>query len=154
MNASISPDTVSDPQFLGRQLSGRWLIVGMFVFAGILTGAMGLYWHFYTLPFREYQNAIAAEFAGSSPRAIGGRIKGHRDQPATLRVVVRSEFNPLRNTDQSEQMASRLFELAQEHTAITDYEVFEVHLYQRQPEQETPYWSKSGPISEWEAAVP
>jgi hypothetical protein len=134
---------------LGRQLSGRWIVAGMFGFAVLLTAAMALYWHYYTLPFRELQNAINAEFPESSPRAIGGREKGRGSEPMTLRVVVRTAFNPLLHEDRSEEMARRLFQLAQEHTKIDDYEIFEVHLCQRQPEQETRTWSSAKPVAEW-----
>ncbi len=153
MNTKTQGETDTDTGVLGRQLSGRWIVGGMFAFAGLLTGAMGLYWHFYTLPFRELQNAIAEEFEGSSPRAIGGRIKGDSDQPTTLRLVVRCEFNPTLEEELSEERAARLFQLASEHAAMGEYEIFEVHLYQRQPEQETPYWSVSRPVSEWEKST-
>jgi hypothetical protein len=138
---------------LGRQLSGRWIVAGMFGFAVLLTAAMALYWHFYTLPFRELQSAINAEFPDSSPRAIGGREKGRSTEPMTLRVVVRTGFNPLLHADRSEAMAQRLFQLAREHADIDEYEVFEVHLCQRQPEEATRTWSRSRPIAEWLAAA-
>jgi hypothetical protein len=141
------------PHPLGRQISGRWLVTAMFGFAIMLTGAMWLYWHFYTLPFRELQNAINAEFPESSPRAIGGREKGRAEEPMTLRIVVRVGFNPFVYDDRSEEMARRLFQLAREHAEIDAYELFEVHLCQRQPEEETITWSRQDPVSEWAAEV-
>jgi hypothetical protein len=125
----------------------------MFAFAVLLTGGMGLYWHYYTLPFRDLQNAINREFPDSSPRAIGGRLKGRSDQPMTLRVVVQSKFDPTLDVLRSDAMAFRLFQLAREHAAIAEYEMFEVYLYQRQPEHESPAWSRIRPVAEWEAGL-
>lgn len=137
------------PAHLGREISGRWLVIAMFGFAALLTGAMGLYWHFYTLPFRELQNAIDKEFPDSSPRAIGGREKGRSEEPMTLRIVVRVPFDPIVYEDRSEEMSRRLFQLAREHTDIDEFELFEVHLCQRRPEEETQTWSRQKPVSDW-----
>ncbi len=153
MSALQESSSPKHHESLGRRLSGRWLVVLMFAFAVLLTGAMALYWHFYTLPFRDLQNAINAEFPESSPRAIGGRWKGREEEPETLRVVVHCKFDPTLDEARADAMALRLFETAKENVSINDYEIFEVYLCHRQPEQETPTWLRRRTVSEWESEL-
>ena len=83
-------------------------------------------------------------------RAIGGREKSHRtDSPATLRIIVRVEFDPNADAPKSEAMAERLVALAKAHHDVTQYDRVEVHLEQRVPEAATRHWSESRPVGEW-----
>ena len=55
-----------------------------------------------------------------------------------LRIVVRVEFDP--NTADEpvlQQYVDRLHALAREHLDLSQYEMLEIHLYQRVPEDET-----------------
>lgn len=76
--------------------SGSWMVIMMFVYAGLMVGAMYLYWIDYTRPYRPLQEAINAKHPNSMPRVVGGRHKSHREgsQP-TLRIVVTVDFDPL-----------------------------------------------------------
>ncbi|MFO1095670.1 MAG: hypothetical protein U0992_20550 [Planctomycetaceae bacterium] len=124
----------------------------MLLFGLTMVAGLWLYWELYTRPFRELQTAINAEFPGSSPRAIGGREKSHRaDSPATLRIIVRVEFDPNADAPKSEAMAERLVALAKAHHDVTQYDRVEVHLEQRVPEAATRHWSESRPVAEWGA---
>lgn len=68
----------------------------LFVYAGLMVGAMYLYWELYTRPFRPLQEAINAQYPNSMPRVIGGKHKSHREgSKPTLRVVVTVDFDPL-----------------------------------------------------------
>ncbi len=111
----------------------------MFTFGIVMTAAMWLYWEAYTRPFRPLQYAINEAFPGSSPRVIGGEHKIHKDEnPSTLRMVIRVDFDPREASDDAvEPYTSRLMELAAEHVDLTTYEQVEVHLVHRVPEAET-----------------
>ena len=125
------------------------MVLAMFGFGVLMVGALWLYWESYTRPFRELQYAIAAEFDGSSPRVIGGREKGDEQKPETLRIVIRVDFDPNSDVDLSMQHATRLVELARQHHDLTEYEVLEVHLTHRVPEDATQLWSHSRRVDEW-----
>jgi hypothetical protein len=126
----------------------------MLLFGVAMVAALWLYWEMYTRPFRALQNAIHAEFPDSSPRVIGGKPKSHRpDSQETLRIICRVYFDPESETLQSEEMAARLAALAGKHHDLTKYELLEIHLEQRVPEQATRHWSISKPVKEWGSNV-
>lgn len=130
--------------------TGRQVVVGMVLFGAAMVAGLWLYWELYTRPFRALQNAIALEFPGSSPRAIGGKEKSHRaDSPATLRIIVRVDFDPNADPPRAEQIAQRLAGLAKAHHDVSQYALLEIHLEQRVPEQETRHWSVARPVAEW-----
>lgn len=124
---------------MAGSIDGRKVVLGMFGFAILMTGALWVYWEAYTRPFRPLQYAINEAFPGSSPRVVGGEHKSHKDEnPSTLRIVIRVDFNPQAATDaEVEPYTSRLLGLAQEHVDLSDYERLEVHLIHRVPESET-----------------
>lgn len=131
--------------------TGRHVVLGMLLFGVAMVTALWLYWELYTRPFRPLQNAIHAEFPDSSPRVIGGKPKSHRaDSPATLRIICRVYFDPESETLQSEEMAARLADLAAKHHDLSQYELLEIHLEERVPEQPSRHWSVSKPVTEWE----
>jgi hypothetical protein len=131
-------------------MTGRQVVIGMLLFGAAMVAGLWGYWELYTRPFRPLQNAINARFPDSSPRAIGGREKSHRaDSPATLRIIVRVDFDPNAETDRAAEMARQLADLAREHHDLTQYDALEIHLEQRLPEEQTRHWSISRPVAEW-----
>jgi hypothetical protein len=136
--------------------TGRHVVLGMLLFGVAMVAALWLYWELYTRPFRPLQNAINAEFPRSSPRAIGGKEKSHRsDSPATLRIIVRVDFDPNADTPRSESMADRLTALARAHHDITQYDQLDIHLEHNVPEHGVRHWSQIRPVDELKAeAVP
>lgn len=141
-------DTEVQPQ--RRSWTGRQVVLGMFVFGVAMVAGLWLYWELYTRPYRVLQAAIAAEFPGSSPRAIGGKEKSHRaDSPATLRLIVRVDFDPNAERARAERIAQRLAGLAKANHDVTQYALLDIHLEQRVPEQETRHWSVAKPVAEW-----
>jgi hypothetical protein len=120
-------------------ISGRRVVLGMFAFGIVMTGALWAYWEAYTRPFRPLQNAINEEFPGSSPRVIGGEHKSHKhENPPTLRIVIRVDFDPVAASGaEIEPYTSRLRALAAEHVDLSAYEQLEIHLVRRVPEAET-----------------
>jgi len=145
--------------------SGRWTVVAMLGFGVLMVGLLWAYWEFYTRPFRDLQYAIAEEFPGSSPRVVGGRNKSHKNQsPLVLRVVARvpeddfnpettDDFNPEEEKERSEKWAIRLAELTEKYQNIDDYEILEIHVIQRVPEQKTRQFHKIHPVEEWHAIL-
>lgn len=145
----IDDPGMNDPSTAGT-ISGRAVVIGMFAFSVLVVGAMFLYWELYTRPFRPLQNAIVAAFPGSSPRVIGGRHKRHKaGSPETLRIVIQVDFDPTANQAKSEGYSGRLARLAAGHHDLSHYDVLEVHLIRRVPEQATQQWSVSRPVEEW-----
>ncbi len=140
-----------------RMTTGSWTVIGMFSFGIVMVLTLYLYWDAYTKPFRELQYAIAARFPDSSPRVIGGKHKSHKEvNPNTFRMVVRvplTDFDPTQDEARSQERALILAKMANELQDLSFYEVMEIHLIQRVPEQETKQWSVSQSINEWQMAL-
>ncbi|WP_437227012.1 hypothetical protein SH661x_000128 [Planctomicrobium sp. SH661] len=137
----------------GESSSGRRTVLGMFCFGLLMVGALWLYWELYTRPFRPLQNAIAAAYPGSRPSVIGGRHKSHQEgNPHVLRIVLQmpdEDFNPEADKAKAEQRALELARLAEQHVPLANYEVLEIHLVQRLPEQPQRHSSVSHSVKEW-----
>lgn len=145
------------PQFDHRSATnpnaGKWVVVGMLTFGVIMVAALALYWESYTRPFRDLQEAIAAQYPESAPKVIGGRHKSHQDgNPKVLRLVVQigsEEFNPEVDEARSRERAQELAALAAEHQDLSQYDQLEVHLLQVIPEKDSLHWSLSQSPEEW-----
>ncbi len=135
---------------MAKTVSGRAVVLGMFAFGIVMTGALWGYWEFYTRPFRPLQYAINAEFPDSSPRVIGGEHKIHKQEfPSMLRIVIRVDFDPTDASDAVvEPYTSRLLALAADHVDLSTYEQVEIHLVHRVPEAETQQRSFVFPTAE------
>jgi hypothetical protein len=122
----------------GTEIPGRWVVLGMFAFAVMVTGSIYVYWNLHTAPFRPLQEALAAEYDGSHPLVQGGQRKMHKGTPKILRVTLRVEFDPEaeENSRQAEGVFDRILELAEENLELSSYEVAELHLVHLRPEQE------------------
>ncbi len=97
---------MSDPQSIPpteRTISGRWLVIGMFAMGITLTGLLYAYSTLHLGPFRPLQDAIAQEFPGSAPRIDGGKKKPHKNTPTILRILVKTEVDPLSEREESIQ---------------------------------------------------
>lgn len=148
-----SSDDTSEDAHSRRIPTGRWVVLGMFGFGMVMIGALWLYWEMYTRPFRPLQAAIAQKYPGSSPRAIGGRHKSHKEEtPPTLRIVVRipeDEFNLEEDAGEREQRALDLYRIADRHVDLAAYSVVDIRLIQRVPEREWRRWSAAHEVDEW-----
>lgn len=114
------------------EISGKWVIIAMFLFGGCATGLIYLYWEMHTRPFRPLTEAIGREFRHSLPKVEGGRNKGG---PMTLRVAMTVSFKPVKGQEETESVVRRVVELSQTHADISQFEKLEVYLIQRAPEQ-------------------
>ena len=121
-----------------KTISGRTVVICMFALAIFATGTLWVYWNLHLMPFMPLQEALVAEFDGSSPRVDGGRRKTHKGTPMILRVVMRVPFDP---NDSSADIQSlietrlnRTRELASDLVEIEKYDLLEVHLYEEEKE--------------------
>lgn len=122
-----------------HELSGRWVVVGMFVFAAAATGGMWVYWKLHIAPFLPLQEALAEAFPGSRPRVEGGQRKMSKNTPRILRITARVDFDPTRDQNAAEvdRFADRLAAVAREkQNDLSSYELLELHLFWPEPEQE------------------
>lgn len=151
-----NPEAEGQPAPEFRTLGGRSVVLGMLGFGVLMVAAMWLYWEAYTRPFRPLQNAINAEYPGSSPRVIGGRHKSHKEgSPNLLRIVIYVDFDP-ETAEQStlDEYVERLHTLAAEHLDLSGYDQLEIHLAQRLPEEKTRQRSFAIPLSRRERQPP
>jgi hypothetical protein len=136
------PDPVTQPAPLedygGREISGKWIVLGMFVFALTIGGTLLGYWYLHRAPFLPLQQAIAAEYEGSRPLVEGGQRKMHRDTPRQLRVVMEVAFDPnaAANRGAVDRIVDRLLELAEQHHGLGPYDEFEAHVFLQERERE------------------
>lgn len=111
----------------------------MFTLGVVATSTLWYFWNVQLMPFMPLQDALVAEFDGCSPRVDGGRLKGNKGAPKTLRVVMRVPFDPTSPDPsaqtQIETRMSRTEELARRFVLEEDYEVLELHLYSEHKEQ-------------------
>lgn len=116
-----------------RRVSGRAVVVVMFLFGIAATSILFFYWEAHTAPFRALQTELAETFTGSKPRVDGGQRKSHKGTPKTLRVVMQVEFDPDADERTAEAFADEVMLVAARH-GLTKYEVLEIHLYWPEPE--------------------
>jgi hypothetical protein len=118
------------------RVSGRGMVLGMLAFGVLTTSAMWIYWTLHVGPFRPFQDALAAAFPHSSPRVDGGQRKMHKGTPRILRVVMRVEFDPVKELARGEGVVDVVEQIARKHLDLDAYEQLEVFLFQGVPEQE------------------
>jgi hypothetical protein len=134
-----------------REVSGRWVVLGMFLMGALATVVMYVYWDFNTRPFRPLTEAIGREFKYSLPKVEGGRRKRG---PMTLRISMRVPFAPNESSPDAHRVVNRLVELARQHAALEQYEKFEVHLVELRPEAEAVQQAFEFSASEVRAKLP
>lgn len=128
----VSENSTATPAFIGR-----WVVVGMFAFAALMTALLWAYWELHTRPFRDLQTALAREFPESSPRVEGGAHKSHLNTPTRLRFMLRVQFDPTTNQEESVATINKAVELARETNRPDEFDELEFHLFQKR-EQGTP----------------
>ena len=137
---AISMSETALPEISLRAISGRKVVVGMFVFGICATGLLFLYWKLHLMPFMPLQEAIETEFPGSAPRVEGGQEKMQKDTPTILRIVMKSQTDPTAVDIESLRAISavrtRVAELAKEKVQLPDLDFIELHIYKLLQEQE------------------
>jgi len=118
-----------------RELSGRWVVTGMFGFGIVATGVLYTYWQLQTAPFMPVQMALAEAFADSSPRVQGGQRKMHQNTPVILRVVMRVPFDPIRDEAVARRFLVDVARVINGQLDLSEYDQLDLHLYQPNPER-------------------
>ncbi len=119
-----------------RTVSGRWVVVSMFLL-GLIGGMICVSYAIWrNAPFLELKKALAEEFPQSVPQVEGGRHKG---SPMTLRIVVNVDFHPGEeaNAGLADAAIKRITALARQHQDLTPYEVLQIHLVKKRPQDTT-----------------
>jgi hypothetical protein len=113
-------------------VSGKWVVLAMFVFGLLLVGMIWGYAVVELGPFQPLAKAIKAEFPNSRPHVKGGRP---RDKPPLLRIVMEVDFTPTATDARVATISQRVIALAKQHLTLGDYEDFELHLVRYVPEK-------------------
>ena len=113
--------------------SGTWLVVGMFAFGLLLTAGLYTYWTLYTAPFKSIMESLAAEYPGSAPRVDGGKPRMDRPGESTLRIVMKSAFDP-ESSPEAEPFANDVAHFVARNTDLSRFDAVEVHLFHGEPE--------------------
>lgn len=116
-----------------RVVSGRVIVVAMFLLGLVLASLLFVYFEFNTRPFRPLRDAIGREFKRSRPNVEGGRLKGRGAR--TLRITMSVPFDPTRDDPKSKDVLARVLSLARQHQDLTRYEKCEVNLILFVPEK-------------------
>ena len=127
------PDQHNDPE-----ISGKAVILCMMAFAMLMTGLMWSYWKWNLAPFLPLQQAIVAveHFKDSRPVIEGGRAKGQKNAPNTLRVTMKVDYNPQEETQRVDLLETEILELAKTNLPqFSDFDQLELNVYW--PKQET-----------------
>ena len=121
-----------------REIPGKWVVLALAVFGILMTSTMWIYWKMYLGPFVPLQQAIVAveEFSDSRPVVQGGREKSRDENPNTLRVTMKVEFDPTEEQDKVDRIEQKILKLAKSSLPqFEEFELFELNLYW--PVQET-----------------
>ena len=111
-------------------LSGKLVVIVMFLFGILIAGGVWGYWYQYLKPFRPIQESLRREYPGSNPRVIGGEFRGQTDlkgQP-TVVVVMHLQAPPTDNPEQTEQLIGRIQELVLAQRSLENYRLLRVEL--------------------------
>ncbi|MFM7167016.1 MAG: hypothetical protein ACKO3T_17400 [Planctomycetaceae bacterium] len=116
-----------------QPVSGRTVVVLMFVMGILATAFLYTYWTLHLTPFMPLQEAIVREFPGSAPRVNGGRKKIHKQTPMILRVAIKSETDPTSEQPADQQamlhLRQRIAAMTRELQPLPGIEQLEVHVY-------------------------
>lgn len=114
-----------------REISGKLVVVAMFLMGLAATAVMFLYWDLHTKPFRPLTEAIGRTFKSSLPKVEGGR---HKKGPMTLRIAMRVPFPPEVDETAAQETLATVKELIRKHADLTGYEKVQIHFFQMVPE--------------------
>jgi hypothetical protein len=116
------------------------VVAGMFAMGLLATGLLYAYWTLHLMPFMPLQEAIVAEFPGSAPRVDGGQRKSHQQTPTILRIVMKSENDPMADDPESvarmTALRERIAELVEQKVEFPGLDWIELHVYQLLQEKE------------------
>lgn len=117
----------------GLVISGKLLVTGLFVFGGLLTLLMFVYWDLHTRPFRPLRTELRQHFQKMRPVVEGGRSKGKG--PWTLRITLTVDFPPNEDVKKSDQLAEQIRESVRLRAGLPQMEQLEFTLIHFIPQQ-------------------
>lgn len=120
-----------------RSLTGKPVVLGMFLFAMIVSLGLWGYWKLHTEPFRALTDKLAESFPGSNPRVEGGKHGMHKQTPSILRIVMRVPYNPNLNDRKYKRQLRKILEITSQSGMLATYDLCEIHLF-CQPAERTP----------------
>ncbi len=133
------------------RIPGKVVVILMVLLGLSATAGIFGYWELRTGPFRELTEAIGRQLPGSLPKVEGGR---HRGGPPMLRIAVRVAFEPNAETAETQAVVNQIVRLAQQHADLSQFEEFQLHLFQLAPERRAKQASFVYPMAEVVTGVP
>ncbi len=106
----------------------------MIGFGLLLTAGLYTYWTLYTAPFQHIMQSLAERYPGSAPRVDGGKPRLDRPGETTLRIVMKSEFDP-ETSPAADSFARDVAAFVAETSDLKGYDAVEVHLFHGEPEE-------------------
>jgi hypothetical protein len=120
-----------------RTISGKIVVITMFLFALAGIAFLQAYWNKHLEPFMPVQKELVEVFGRKcQPRVEGGQRKMSKNTPRILRVTMRVPFDPEDDANESQvrdringiaDVASNHFDLKQ------DYDILTTHFFQENP---------------------
>jgi len=118
-----------------RSLTGKPVVLGMFLFALFVSVGLWSYWELHTQPFRTLTDQLGETFPHSNPRVEGGKHGMHKQTPFVLRIVMRVQYAPNLNEQKYQKQVSEILGIAVQSGMLNKYEECEIHLYYQPAEQ-------------------
>lgn len=125
-------DRSGPPATHTREISGKWVVLGMLTLGIFATGLLFLYFELHTRPFRPLREALGREFKHSRPNVEGGRLKGRG--PMILRISMSVPFDPFVEETKASELNSRVLEIAKSYHDLETFEQVQVNLIYFVPE--------------------
>ena len=117
-----------------KEISGKLVVIGMFLLGLTLTSLLFLYFELHTKPYRPLREAIGREFRHSRPNVEGGRVKGRG--ATILRISLSVTFDPFVEEQQAAERNQRLLEIAREYQDLRTFDKVQINQIQFIPESD------------------
>jgi len=119
-----------------REISGYVMVLGLFVFAIVMTASMWFYWKWHIAPFLPLQQLLAERYPDSRPRVDGGQRKIHKNTPHVLRITIKVNFNPQTDQKRAKKLVNDLAQFTAHNYDLSAYQELHLYLYQAVKEKE------------------
>lgn len=128
-------EIIPPPQYAA--ISGKAVVIGMFLFAACGIAFLQYYWNRHLEPFMPMQEELVEVFGRKcQPRVEGGQRKISKNTPRTLRVTMRVPFNPEEedSLDLVQERIKGIADVASRHFLLRrDYDILTTHFFQENP---------------------
>ena len=131
-----------------REISGRKVVVVMFLFAIVVTGALYIYWKLHMAPFLPLQRQLDAAFEDSKPQVEGGQSKMNQGTPRVLRVTMKVPFDPVNEDVRLKLWTEQVQQVIRDWPRFSNFDVLTIHSYHPLPEDEVRTVKQEWKVSE------